>query len=52
MSVNVVVVEVLPSAKVPQEVDSQARLLILPELSMTTMMFGVVALETKGGTAV
>jgi len=50
--VHVVVVDVLPSASVPQDDDSQARLLILPELSITTMIFGVVAFDTKAGTAV
>jgi hypothetical protein len=50
--VNVVVVDVAPVDNVPQDVDSQARLLILPELSIRMMIFGVVALETNGGTAV
>ena len=48
---NVVVVEVAPVDNVPQDVDSQARLLMLPELSIRMMMLGVVVLETNGGTA-
>jgi hypothetical protein len=52
VATKVVTVEVVPSDKTPQLADSQARLAILPELSITIRMFGVAMLETNGGEAV
>jgi hypothetical protein len=44
-------VDVVPSGNSPQLADSQARLDILPELSIKTRMFGVAMFETNGGEA-
>ena len=49
MFVKVVTVEVAPVDRIPQLADSQARLLILPELSIRMRMLGVAMFDTNGG---